>query len=501
MNRQEVLASLQSRGFRAWQANFVASFLEADSPAFQLLTGPPGSGKMYTSIAIAAELVSRGAKRILVLAPAAICEAWRERLTDAQSKIPVVFVTRPVFREMEAVVPIGRSPWCADGIYVISQDLAKQYDLAAEIDTVEWDLVIGDGANRFAAQQRAALLERLAAAKAFRRLLLLSSTKYHLFDQLSHSSPEQPVRFPTPLEETSWFGDLANWDGSSVDRAEVKLEVFLYERGTDEVKCLSQFLGPLKKLQANGGGAEFFLLLLTQRASSSLFAFEQSLRRLGHTLRSVIAEADVTLAEPSAELSDPQVSANADFDTMAGFKRLPWTDKASALTIVNQCIEALEMIYMDEKLNAFKLLVRSIIDANLLGVPMICVFSMYSDTVSYLHTAIDDLGLTLFKVNGATSFSDRQALVERFVNEGGIILGTDGALSEGIAIPQVTHVIHYDLPPNPVVLDQRRGRFDRFGRNKPLTMYVLRDESQSISSESNLIELLSAKLGTGTDGV
>src|SRR5271166_6178493 len=140
MNRQEFLASLQSRGLRAWQANFAASFLETGSAAFQLLAGPPGTGKMYASIAIAAELVSRGAKRILALAPAPLCEAWRERLTDAQSKIPVLLVTRPVFREIEAALPIGRSPWIADGIYVISQDLAKRNDLAAGIATVEWDL-------------------------------------------------------------------------------------------------------------------------------------------------------------------------------------------------------------------------------------------------------------------------------------------------------------------------------------------------------------------------
>src|SRR5262249_24609084 len=157
----------------------------------------------------------------------------------------------------------------------------------------------------------------------------------------------------------------------------------------------------------------------------------------------------------------------------------PWVDKAAAFAIVNQCLEALETISTDEKLNALKRLVRSIIDADPHGIPMICVFSMYADTAAYLHTAIDDLGLSLFKVTGASSFTERQVTVERFVEKGGVILGTDGALSEGIAIPQVTHVVHYDLPSNPVVLEQRRGRFDRFGRNKPLTMYVLRDESQA----------------------
>src|SRR4051812_15168620 len=110
MNRQEFLASLQSRGLRAWQANFAASFLDAEAAAFHLLAAPPGTGKTYANVVITAELVSRGARRILALAPAPLCEAWKERLTEAQTRIPVVLVTRPVFREMEAALPIGRSP-------------------------------------------------------------------------------------------------------------------------------------------------------------------------------------------------------------------------------------------------------------------------------------------------------------------------------------------------------------------------------------------------------
>src|SRR5437899_2683513 len=114
MNQEEVLASLQSRGLRAWQAKFAASFLETDSTAFQLLAAPPGTGKMYSSVAIVAELVTRGAKRILALPPASLCDVWRERLGKAQSVLPVVLVTRPVFREIESEVPIGESPWNAE---------------------------------------------------------------------------------------------------------------------------------------------------------------------------------------------------------------------------------------------------------------------------------------------------------------------------------------------------------------------------------------------------
>lgn len=54
------------------------------------------------------------------------------------------------------------------------------------------------------------------------------------------------------------------------------------------------------------------------------------------------------------------------------------------------------------------------------------------------------IGITLFKVTGAMSFTDRQATVEQFVRQGGLLIGTDAALSEGIELGQMTDVIYYD---------------------------------------------------------
>src|SRR5207249_8944745 len=111
MSQQELLAELGNRGLRAWQAMFVASFLNAEPSAFQLLAAPPGTGKMFAAVATVEQLVGQGARRILVLAPAYLCEAWRTRIGEAQSALPVAIVTRRSYREMEADGPVGQSPW------------------------------------------------------------------------------------------------------------------------------------------------------------------------------------------------------------------------------------------------------------------------------------------------------------------------------------------------------------------------------------------------------
>jgi len=74
-----------------------------------------------------------------------------------------------------------------------------------------------------------------------------------------------------------------------------------------------------------------------------------------------------------------------------------------------------------------------------------------------------------------------------------VLVGTDGGLSEGIELTEVTNVIHYDLPLNPMVFEQRRGRFERYGRETSCNVYVLRDKSGVLPLESRLIESVTSQ--------
>lgn len=47
-----------------------------------------------------------------------------------------------------------------------------------------------------------------------------------------------------------------------------------------------------------------------------------------------------------------------------------------------------------------------------------------------------------------------------------ILLGTDAA-SEGLNLQQFSAVVNYDLPWNPMRVEQRIGRIDRIGQEAP----------------------------------
>ena len=491
MKREELLTLFRSRGLAAWQANFAASFLEPDSGTFHLLAAPVGSGKTHVARAIVAELMAEEAKRILVLSPnMMLCEQWTARLREG-SLVPVSLLTRRELRELEAQVPIGESPLQQTGIYVISLGLARQDDIANQLSAIEWDLIIVDEAHQLAAPMAATLLDRLSGANVVRRLLLISSTPPPTLESWIRPSPEQPIRLPTPLVITNWYGELKNWDSSVVQRPALRWNIYPYRRSPEEVSYLSLLLRRIEELVNQSHVKSLLTQILTQQLSSSLLAFEQTLLRLSHTFNA--ADTDSELLDFKQFLADPELGIDsAEAHIRVVDKNSIWIDKQSALAIVDECIHVLDMITVDGKTRAFLSLVRSIMSATP-DIPRICLFSMYNETISYLHATLDDtndIGLSLFTTTGASSFAEREETVKLFLDNGGLLLATDTTLGEEFEMLEIRDVIHYDLPTSPLIFEQRRGGFDRIGRQVPLTMHLLLDESHVIPLESELLKLV-----------
>ena len=76
---------------------------------------------------------------------------------------------------------------------------------------------------------------------------------------------------------------------------------------------------------------------------------------------------------------------------------------------------------------------------------------------------------------------------------GGVLVTTDAFL-EGLSLANVPHVIYYDAPSNPRALEMRRGRFDRFGRSSPCTLYLFEDGSGTMVAESTATEMVTRSL-------
>jgi len=480
----ELLTRLRSKGLLAWQANFAADFLDPDSSPYHLLAAPPGLGKMYTGVAIAKEVISSGAQRILVLAPAAMCVVWANRL--AMQELEVFSLTRAELREIEATCKPQESPFQRNGVFVMSQDLAKQKDVADGLSVINWNAIIIDDAHRMTSPQRLRLLQRLISGNQRRRLLLLTATPLPSLSPLMEPASGQFI----PLKTTSWYGVITNWDGTVVRPPGLTWKILTYQRSEDEMRVVGRFLESIKQLEVASGGNKLLTRVLKHRLSSSLFAFENTLQRLVTSLALSIDDSAEFIEGESERLDEPITWARNERVVDV---EVTWIDQPAALGILSSTLESLETIKGEEKLQALRTILTECYDH--VGKPKICIFSMYRDTLTYLQTAIRDWRLHSLSITGVTSLSEREARVRHFKDEGGVLLTTDVGLSEGINLPDVNSVIHFDLPLTSTKLNQRVGPFLRFDRKVELTFYVIRDDSGAFAQEEKLIDAMTSYTG------
>ena len=93
----------------------------------------------------------------------------------------------------------------------------------------------------------------------------------------------------------------------------------------------------------------------------------------------------------------------------------------------------------------------------------IILFSYYRETLKYLSERLNDEGITSHVLMGGMS-KDKSEIIEDFKkSRSKILLSTDVA-SEGVDLQFSRFLINYDLPWNPMKVEQRIGRIDRIGQ-------------------------------------
>ncbi len=99
----------------------------------------------------------------------------------------------------------------------------------------------------------------------------------------------------------------------------------------------------------------------------------------------------------------------------------------------------------------------------------VLVFSFFLHTLDYLRECLDAEGIRVEIINGRTADEEREELRSRFRLDRDDPLAIDVLLSsevgcEGLDYEFCDRLVNYDIPWNPMRLEQRIGRIDRFGQ-------------------------------------
>ena len=100
----------------------------------------------------------------------------------------------------------------------------------------------------------------------------------------------------------------------------------------------------------------------------------------------------------------------------------------------------------------------------------VIVFTQFRATQQKLIETLADAGYTTHPFHGSHSSDEKEEIVERFEEDGGVLVSTD-AMNEGRNLQFCNVMVNYDLPWNPMKVEQRIGRIHRIGQDREVYVF------------------------------
>ncbi|MGG4494387.1 DEAD/DEAH box helicase [Brevibacillus reuszeri] len=120
----------------------------------------------------------------------------------------------------------------------------------------------------------------------------------------------------------------------------------------------------------------------------------------------------------------------------------------------------------------------------------VIIFTEYRATQNYLQKYLHDHGITSVPFRGGFKRSKKDWMTDLFQNRAQVLIATEAG-GEGINLQFCNQVINYDLPWNPMRVEQRIGRVHRLGQKRDVHIYNM---STVGTIEENILRLLYEKI-------
>lgn len=486
-----------------------------------VLADDVGLGKTIEAGLIIASLLRREPpQRILIVCPAGLALQWQDELEDHFNLHFAILGTN--FDGKRA------ASWRNQTAVIAPIDRIKREEYRELLQQVgAFDLVICDEAHRLTARRNAItqdlektenyrLFEFLVQSRLIRhvenpdrtprspRLLLLSGTPHQGDDErflrlLHLTRPDLFLPDERPVSEQLTRESLSetltrtaksravDWDGQKLFKGHdsTTLEVPWTPEELEVSRLLTQYI--LKSLDNVRGGDRSFALVVElvmhtfhKIAASSWRALEAALARRAaglrgrqQTLQDLLSLADDGEDESRA-FAQPLQQFFADEQTLLDtlLARIPELARDSKWEC---CAELLHQIEQREP-----------------GAKVL-FFTQYRATQDYLCARLSDLfpGAKTEVIHGDTPPEERREARRRFERESRFLVSTEAG-GEGINLQKACHLmVNYDLPWNPMRLQQRIGRLDRYGQKQRVQVFNLRvPESWDARISQRILERL-----------
>ncbi|MFA6846017.1 MAG: helicase-related protein, partial [Sphaerochaetaceae bacterium] len=261
----------------------------------------------------------------------------------------------------------------------------------------------------------------------------------------------------------------------------------LYEQVSEYVRN-----GYNKALKNKKPHVGFLMILLQRLVSSSTAAIKTTLERRLDVLNDLDNDAETQALLPPVEdleLMDGEDQQDALISSSEGV--------LSEVQIVEDLIRLASdsMAESDDpKATAMLQLVSSIMTEEKDYSVKFLIFTEFVPTQAMLKAFLEKRNFQVVIINGSMTQGERNTALLTFKESASFLISTDAG-GEGLNMQFAHIVINYDLPWNPMKIEQRIGRVDRIGQEKPVRAFNLLLDT---TVEYRIREVLEEKLATVT---
>ncbi|MCZ6680415.1 MAG: C-terminal helicase domain-containing protein, partial [Candidatus Poribacteria bacterium] len=120
----------------------------------------------------------------------------------------------------------------------------------------------------------------------------------------------------------------------------------------------------------------------------------------------------------------------------------------------------------------------------------IIVFTRFLQTQAYLQQILDQAGISVTLFHGGLSRLEKEKSLQRFRADHRVLISTESG-GEGRNLQFCNALVNYDLPWNPMQIEQRIGRISRVGQTRDVYIFNF---AAAGTIEAYILELLDAKI-------
>lgn len=429
-----------------------------------LLCDEVGLGKTIEAGLIAMEYLLRGlARRILILTPPSLAEQWH---LEMQDKFNLDFITydSDLFRAKA-------NPWADFPLIIASLDTAKRTPHREMVLASSYDLVIVDEAHHLKNQRTQAY--QLVAQLKKKYILLLTATPVEneldeLFNLINLLAPGQLETATSFKRKYITRGDSLKPKNTEALKHLVR-EIMVRNRRSDTGAITSRRRAEVVEIELSAEERAFY-----QRMTTFVRGYYQK-----DSLKPVAGVNQFILKTLQREVGSSVDAVIPTLEKMADNPNYP-----ESLRRVMSALAAQGRQVSDRaKAEALLRLVDSIPDK-------VIVFTSFMATRQRLAEMLRKAGYSVAELHGEMTRQQKEDQVALFADDARILVSTETG-SEGRNLQFCRVMINYDLPWNPMRIEQRIGRIHRIGQVHDVLVYNL---SAIGTVESYILELLDAKI-------